>query len=198
MCDDSQKTEKPKSLPPEAPLMMIDVVLDTFPTYDGLRKFYMDCGHQPLAVLHAVQRRLKWDEYFNGEDASLPPFDKQPEDIVSAFFLTLPEDDADCDALEQEISSLRLEEFGSTRQLPYEFVVAFLRAWADKPGGLSSVHYFLSKQFRPMSWPSPRLGFKQGQAVWVAIYHSTWHRATVMEINPIVSGDDQPPSRAAY
>jgi hypothetical protein len=48
-------------LPPPAPSTMIDLVVDTFPTRDGLRAFYGACASsiQSEDVLHAVQRRMR-------------------------------------------------------------------------------------------------------------------------------------------
>jgi hypothetical protein len=108
------------------------------------------------------------------------------EQIIGAFVLTATARDAKLCAIKGELISLNLGlgvSFGATRPLPFEHVTEFLRASTEKGEDICPVHSFLNIQFRPISWPSLRLRFKKGQAMWVALRQDEWMRATVTETN---------------
>lgn len=91
---------------------------------------------------------------------------------------------SECRALWEELGDSGLtHRFGTTRQVPFGHVTEFLRSPAERGEDLYPLHSFLNGQFRPVSWPSPRLRFKPGQAVWVASHPREWVRATVLETN---------------
>jgi hypothetical protein len=55
--DPATRTKIP---PPPAPLTMVDLVADAFPSFDGLRAFHFMCAPvQPEDVLNAVRRRMR-------------------------------------------------------------------------------------------------------------------------------------------
>jgi hypothetical protein len=175
--DDKLKvTTRSTGLPPQPPLTMLELILDAFPSFNGMRIFFIVCRPRPAAVLDAVKRRQRWNDYSEGDDASLVLLEKQLDLIVGAFFSTAHVSDI---GEFEEIPAT----FGPTRQLPYEHVTEFMRAWADRAEEISLVLSFLGSHYRPVSWPFPPLRFKPGQTVWVSMSPHDWVRAIVSEIN---------------
>jgi type IV secretory pathway VirB10-like protein len=64
-----------------------------------------------------------------------------------------------------------------------------MRFAIERGQDISPVHLLLNAYFRPVSWPSPRLRFKPGQVVWVAVRPREWVRATVLETTWQLSSD---------
>jgi hypothetical protein len=178
--DDNLTATRLNGLPPSAPLTLLDLVADTFPTIDGLRAFYaLDLSIRPADVVKTVQRRMRWHEFY-GEDAEVP-FDVQAERIVGAWFRVR--------MVERSViradfrGSQLLYTFGATRQLPFDHVTEFLRAAAEQGIDTSLVRTLLCLQRRPVSWPSPQLRFKPGQVVWICGEHGDLFRGTVLDTN---------------
>jgi hypothetical protein len=163
---------------------MLDLLVDALPTYEGLRIFYILTHVQsPSAVLNAIQRRLCRHMYY-GDDVEVP-FEVQAEQIIRPFFLRISTmSDAEQAALQQNVGNMAVDEtFGATRHLPFEHVTKYLRASAKRGENIDPVHMFLTLQFRPDSFPAPRLRFKQGQSVWMSIAPNDWIRAIVLKTN---------------
>lgn len=189
------RTKKEPSLPPPPPSTMLELIVDSLPSLEGLRSLYFTCAHPnvpsilPTDLINALERRLRWHEH-HGED-SLVPFKEQAERIVGAFFLRpAPASPAAYEVFAKEFSVPRLHlSFGSARQLKFEHVTEFLRAMVKRGETNLAILPFLNFcQFRPVSWPIPRLRFKVGQIVWVSLAPEDWVRATVLHTNALLDG----------
>jgi hypothetical protein len=73
--------------------------------------------------------------------------------------------------------------FGATRPLQFDHVTEFLHSAAERGADIARVHIFLNLQYRPVSWPRPRLRLKQGHSVWVGPRPGVWVRAIVVDTN---------------
>jgi hypothetical protein len=166
---------------------MLDLVVDSCPTFDGLRTFYMLSPMRPVDVLDLVRRRLSWLE-FSGEAVALHEgFEQQVEDSIGAYLMSVPSNVADHDALERSLCDSTLAiTFGATRLLPFDQVTEFLRLAAERGEDISPLHFFVNRHLRSASWPSPELRFKPGQAVWVCGKPGDWLRGTVLETHTAV------------
>jgi hypothetical protein len=179
---DSPETKRSKGPPPRAPLTLFELIVDTIPTFDGLRAFYLACAQQPANVLDAFKRRLRWHEHYGGEVHSHAAFEEQAGRIVGAYFMTTLASDAVRTTLQDELrGSETAVLFGATHLPPFDDVTEFLRSLAERGQNTDHLHWFLNVQYRHVAWPCPRLRFEPGQVVWVAWQCHHWVGATVLE-----------------
>jgi hypothetical protein len=73
---DNQETKRMKAQPPQPPLTVLDLIVDAFPSYDGLRACFLARQPSPADVLNALKRRQRWLEYYEGEHVSSASFEQ--------------------------------------------------------------------------------------------------------------------------